>query len=112
MEKHLQRKENKDLQKKPSAKILLMQPFSPFWPFVSFRYSSWTIYYDGEKTHIKTREKKFENGHFDSEEFEATIDKNVYEGMVEDMQRAFFKQMELFFTPFSLFLSGPDNKRD
>lgn len=112
MEKHLQTKENKDVQQKPPNTLDLMRPISPFWPFISFRYSSRTLYCDGEKTHIKAREETLRNGRFTSEEFEGTTDKGVYEEMIQEMQRAFFKQMELFFKPFSIFLSGPENRKE
>jgi hypothetical protein len=106
MEKNLKKKENSDLIKQNQKTKDLIDPMSLFYnPFISFRYSYRSISSDGEKTHIQAKENRFENGKFESEEFEGTMDKNVYDQMVGEMNRYFTKQMELFFKPFTIFLS-------
>jgi hypothetical protein len=105
MEKNLKKRENIDLinsDKEPNDNT---NPMSLFYnPFISFRYSYKSISSDGERTHIQASENRFKNGKFESEEFEGTMDKNVYDQMVGEMNRYFEKQMELFFKPFTMFL--------
>ena len=73
-------------------------------PFISFRYSCREVSSSGGRTHIRSKDKSFENGKFKSEEFEGTLDGNVYSDLVDAMQKHFLNQMALFMKPFSMFL--------
>ena len=70
--------------------------------FISFRYSYKSISSSGGKTHIKSKEKSFENGKFQSEEFEGTLPGNVFTNMAGEMQKRLWNQMTAFLKPFGL----------
>ena len=81
---------------------------NPF-PFVSFRYSYKEISSDGVNTRVRTKKKSFENGKFQSEEFEGTLPGGVYGNMVGEMQNLFADRLKALLKPFSMFLP-PDSK--
>lgn len=90
-------------------------------PFYSFRFSSKSMTFDGSKTYIQSKEARFENGKFDSQEFEGVMDGNVYMKAVADMQNlmiqhmnSFVKQVSSFFNIRSFFpmLSSRDYEKD
>lgn len=110
METHLEKKEKTDLKKQDRKEIDIINPMSFFSPFLSFKYSYRSIYSDGEKTHIKAKENRFENGHFESAEFEGTMDQSVNNQMVKEMHSYFKKQLDFFIRPFSFF--QPRLKKD
>jgi hypothetical protein len=112
MEKYPAKTEKKDVLKENGKGIDLMNSVPFFSPFLSFRYSSKSIFSDGEKTHIKATENRFENGRFESEEFEATMPQSVYGQMIQHMQHCFSAQMDFFLKQFSFFLPGPIKDRD
>ena len=87
----------------------LSDPLSFFSPFLSFRYTSRTIFSDEQKTHVRAAEHRFENGRFESKTFEGTLAPGVYDDMVRQMHRWFSAQMVLFLAPFSFLL--PDTTR-
>jgi hypothetical protein len=104
METNLKKMEKTDLKKQDRKKRDLTSPMSLcFNPFLSYKYSYKSISSDGEKTHIKARENRFEDGKFESEEFQGTMDNNMYNQLVKEMNSYFSKQMELFFKPFFIF---------
>jgi hypothetical protein len=89
---------------KYSAKndIEILDPVKKAHPFISFRYSYKSVSSMGGKTHIKSKEKSFENGTFQSEEFEGTVDGNVYSNMVGEMQKRIWSQVAAFLKPLGL----------
>ena len=75
--------------------------------FFSFRYSFKEVSLSGDKTHIRAKEHRFEDGKFQSEEFEGTMDASVYQdalrqtqGQVAGQVRAVMNLLSSFF-PFS-----------
>lgn len=107
MKNYPEKRKSNQLQQGENRALTDNQPSSPFGSFVSFKYSSKTVYSDGRQTHIKAKENRFENGRFESEEFEGTLDNSVHEKMTDEIQQRFAKQMDFFFKPFSMFLPGP-----
>jgi hypothetical protein len=93
---------------KPSAgkDIEILEPVKKSHPFISFRYSYKSVSSVGGKTHIKSKEKSFENGKFQSEEFEGTMDGNVYSNMVGEMQKRIWSQIAAFLKPLGLIGKG------
>jgi len=84
---------------------------NPF-PFVSFRYSYKEISSDGVNTRVRAKKKSFENGKFQSEEFEGTLPGSVHADMMGGMQNLFANQLKALLKPFSMFLpSGPKTKK-
>ncbi|QTA91934.1 hypothetical protein [Desulfonema magnum] len=81
--------------------------------FVSFRYSYKSVSSSGGKTHIKARQERFENGRFESEEFEGTTDGDMCNNAVNDIQNRIFNQISNFFKPMSFFLpfAGTEDKK-
>ena len=85
----------RDIEKTPteiakySAKndIEILEPVKKAHPFISFHYSYKSVSSMGGKIHIKSKEKSYENGKFQSEEFEGTVDGHVYSNMVGEMQK-------------------------
>lgn len=106
MEKHPAKKEKTALEKPILKESNVINPMAYFNPFISFRYSYKSIYSDGEKTHIKAKENKFENGKFETQEFEGTMEQKIYDQMVMQMNDYFIKQIEFFLRPFSYFSTG------
>jgi hypothetical protein len=109
----------KEIQKKKSDKITsnradrdieILDPVQKASPFISFHYSYKEISSDGSQTHVRSKEKSFENGIFKSEEFEGTLPGNVYINMVGEMQKMFFNQLTALMKPFSMLL--PFGSRD
>jgi hypothetical protein len=81
-------------------------------PFISFRYSYRSMSCFNGKTHVKSKEKRFENGKFESEEFEGTLDGNVYNKNLQAMQKDFFQMVNAFMKPLSLFFPGFSKDKD
>jgi hypothetical protein len=105
MRKDIARKDTrKDLEKTNKVEVEVLEPVQKMSPFISFHYSYKEVSsFDGQ-TRIRSKEKRFANGKFESEEFEGTLGGHVYDRMVSDMQRHFFSQMDALLKPFSMFL--------
>jgi hypothetical protein len=93
--------------------IEVIEPSRNANQFFSFQYSYREITSVGGKTHIKSKDKKFADGKFTSEEFEGTTDQSIYNSLFDNMQRNFFGQMLSLLKPFSLLLplNADDKKR-
>jgi hypothetical protein len=70
----------------------------------SFRYSSIEISATGSTAHVKRREARFENGKLKSEQFEGTIDRNVYDSYVRDFHDRLLRQTSLLMKSMLWFL--------
>ena len=82
-------------------------------PFFSFKYSFKSISSSGGKSHIKIKEQRFENGKFETEEFEGTTDGNVYNNMIREMQNYYLNQISKLLKPWSsLFLPFSSRIKD
>ena len=90
--------------------IEILDPVKKAHPFISFRYSYKSVSSMGGKTHIKSKEKSFENGKFQSEEFEGTVDGNVYSNMVGEMQKRIWNQIAAFLKPLGLIGKDKNSK--
>jgi hypothetical protein len=114
MNKILDKKDKGEIIRNPANHdIEILNPVQKASPFISFHYSYKEISSDGGKTHIRSKEKSFENGKFKSEEFEGTLPSNVYFNMVGEMQKIFINQISSLMKPFSMFLpSGLRNKEN
>ena len=72
--------------------------------FFSFRYSFKEVSLAGGKTHIRSKERRYEDGKLSSEEFEATMDGDVYEDAAKQAQDFVAGQIASVFGLFSAFL--------
>jgi hypothetical protein len=93
-------KEKTDLEKQDREESDIFNPMSFYSPFLSFRYSYRSIYSDGVNTHVKSKERRFENGKIESEDFEGTMEQSVYNQMAKEMRRYLAMQMDFFLRPF------------
>lgn len=111
MSKELKKKDRHEIFRNSATHdVEILDPVEKASPFLSFRYSYKEISSGGGKTHIRSKEKSFENGKFKSEEFEGTLPGNVYVNMVGEMQKLFFNQISALMKPFSRLL--PFGSRD
>jgi hypothetical protein len=69
-------------------------------PYIRFRYSYQSMSVADGKTHIQAKKARFENGKYETEEFEGTTDGEHYTRAFSEMQQVFTRQMENFFKPF------------
>ncbi len=69
---YLKEKGKIDLEKQDREENKITNPISFYSPFLSFKYSYRSIYSDGVNTHVKAKERRFENGKIESEDFEGT----------------------------------------
>jgi hypothetical protein len=105
MRKAVTRKDaSKDIEKSHRGEIEVLESVQKMSPFISFHYSYKEISSVNGQTQIRSKEKRFVNGKFESEEFEGTLGGHVYERIASDMQKYFFNQMDAFLKPFSMFL--------
>ena len=65
-------------------------------PFVSFKYSYMEISAAGGKAHVKSKKACYEDGKLTTENFEGELDRSTYEQTVNQAQRYFLGQTELF----------------
>jgi hypothetical protein len=109
----------RDIEKKDQNEIIrhtakndveILEPEKKAHPFISFRYSYKSISSKDGKTHIKSKEKSFENGKFQSEEFEGTLPGNVFINMAGDMQKHIWSKMTAFMKPFGLMGKDKNSK--
>jgi hypothetical protein len=100
MSNDLKEKGKTDLGKQDRDESDIINPMSFYSPFLSFRYSYRSIYSDGVNTHVKAKERRFENGKIESEDFEGTMEQSVYNQVVKEMHRYLAMQMNFFLRPF------------
>jgi hypothetical protein len=115
MRKDIARKgTSKDIETSSKGEIEVLEPVNNASPFISFHYSYKEISSVNGQTHIRSKQKRFANGKFESEEFVGTLGGHVYDRMVSDMQRHFFSQMNALLKPFSMVLpfGSGDNKKN
>ncbi len=72
--------------------------------FFSFRYSYKEVSLAGGKTHIRSKEHRFEDGKLSSEEFEGTMDGDVYEDAAKQTRNFVAGQIGSVLGLFSAFL--------
>lgn len=111
MSKNLTKKKHQKIQETEPDEIQL-KPVSRKNSFINFSYSYKSMTSFGGKTHIKSKEKRFADGKFESEEFEGTMDGSVYDTAVQEMQKKLFQQITSFFNPFSYFLPFGSKKEE
>ena len=97
-----------DLGKQGREESDIFNPMSFYSPFLSFRYSYRSIYSDGVNTHVKAKERRFENGKIESEDFEGTMEQSIYHQAAREMRRYLAMQVDFFLGPFSFLLRGPE----
>jgi hypothetical protein len=97
-----------DLEKQDREERDIINPMSFYSPFLSFRYSYRSMYSDGVNTHVKAKERRFENGKIESEDFEGTMEQSVYNQVAKEMHRYLAMQMDFFLRPFSFLLRKPE----
>jgi len=103
-------KKETDISKKQNTEVAETSPYSAT-SFISYRYSYKSVSSFNGKTHIKAKQERFENGKFETEEFEGTADGNLYDNAVEDLQRSLIQNFSSLFNPFS-FLPSFSQKDD
>lgn len=101
MNKYLVKKVKTDVKEADQGDI---EPSAYKSPFISFRYSYTSISSSGGKTHIKAKERRFENGKFESEEFEGTTDGSMYNNAAKELQDNFLNQVSGFYKNLLSFL--------
>lgn len=108
MANYLEEKGKTELEKQDREENDVINPMSFFSPFLSFRYSYRSMYSDGVNTYVKAKERRFENGKIESEDYEGTMDQNVYNQVAKEMYRYLAMQMEFILRPFSLLWRRPE----
>jgi primase-polymerase (primpol)-like protein len=101
MNKYLVKKAKTEVEEADEGDI---EPSAYKSPFISFRYSYTSISSSGGKTHIKAKGRRFENGKFDSEEFEGTMNGSMYNNAVKELQDNFLNQVSGFYKNLLSFL--------
>jgi hypothetical protein len=105
MKRDLVRKQRGDV--KPVEKLPPIEPraarsFGGGW--ISFTYSQREISSVGGKTHVRSREYRFENGKLEAETFEGTLGGAAYGQAIEQAQKLVAAQTNAFLSFFSAFL--------
>lgn len=109
----------KDIEKKDQNEIIrhsvpddveILDPPKKAHTFISFRYSYKSVSSAGGNTHIKSKKKSFENGKFQSEEFEGTLPGSVFTNMAGEMQKRILNQITAFLKPFRLMGKDKNSK--
>ena len=108
MSNYLKEKGKIDIEKQGREESDIINPMSFYSPFLSFRYSYRSIYSDGVNTHVKAKERRFENGKIESEDFEGTMEQSIYHQAAREMRRYLAMQVDFFLRPFSFLLRGPE----
>jgi hypothetical protein len=108
MTKYLEEKGKTDLEKQDREENEVVNPMSFCSPFLSFRYSYRSMYSDGVNTHVEAKERRFENGKIESEDFEGSMDQSVYNQVAKEMYRYLAMQMDFFLRPLSFLLRRPE----
>jgi hypothetical protein len=111
MSKDIVKREKREISGKTGGDIEVLDHTPNPFPFISFRYSYKEISSDGVNTTVKAKKKSFENGRFQSEEFEGTLPGSAYVNMAGEMQKLFANQMKALMKTFAMFLpSGSKTK--
>lgn len=100
----LQQHKNEIIRRTGKKELEVLEPLRKPTSLLNFRYSYKEVSSYNGKTHIKSKEKRFENGKLESEEFEGTLDHDVYFNMVGGMQKHFLNQMMALMKNFSMLL--------
>jgi len=108
MSNYLKEKGKIDIEKQGREESDIINPMSFYSPFLSFRYSYRSIYSDGVNTHVKSKERRFENGKIESEDFEGTMEQSIYHQAAREMRRYLAMQVDFFLRPFSFLLRRPE----
>lgn len=99
-----------------TAPTSITNPFlqNPFLKgsFIRFNYSYREISSSAGKTHIHHREHRFEDGKLSSEEFEGTLDGQVYEEAVRNAQNRVMDSVKANLKLFTSMLSPLSSKKD
>ena len=82
------------LQKPRRDEVVDVEP--PATSFFNFRYSSTEVSVVDGRTHIKSRQARFQDGKLTSEAFEGELDRSAYDRMVSQAQRSFLRALTLF----------------
>jgi hypothetical protein len=77
---------------------------------ISFRYAYKEVSLAGGTTRIRSREHRFMDGKFESEEFDGTLDGAVYHDAVKVTQDVLKSQVNSFIKLFSVFLPFSGSK--
>jgi hypothetical protein len=101
-------KRKTDLEKQDREDSDIINPMSLCSPFLSFRYSYRSMCSDGVNTHVKAKERRFENGRIESEDFEGKMEQSVYNQVAAEMLRYLTMQVDFFLRPFSFLLRRPE----
>lgn len=102
MAKDIERRNAEIVKYSGKNEVEILEPEKKRGSFISFSYSYKSVSSIGGKTHVKSKEKRFVNGKFESEEFEGTMHGNVYANMAGEMQRRIMGQIASFLRPFGL----------
>jgi hypothetical protein len=81
-----------------------VRPVDPWSGFFNFSYSITEVSAQGGRTHVKSRQTRFEDGKLTSEAFEGELDHGVYEGMVQQAQQVVADQTTMLLKSLSWFL--------
>lgn len=73
------------------------------FPFFSFRYSYRSISAVGNRTRVVAKERRFEDGKLESEDFEGETERDVYQDALSQTMELFERQLSAFFGPFEHF---------
>jgi hypothetical protein len=68
---------------------------------VSFRYSYRSIETTGDRAHLKASERRFEDGRFEAEDFEGTLEGGAYVKAVQELQRRLVQGMTALLAPIA-----------
>ncbi|MGH8547749.1 MAG: hypothetical protein ACRERU_03950 [Methylococcales bacterium] len=90
---------------------LLFNPFQNIG-FFSFRYSYQEMSSSEGKTHVHSRQYRYENGKLSTEEFEGTADGIIYDQAVQNMRHLIADSMNFFFQPFASMIPSESGKKD
>jgi len=104
--------ERDDAEVTPARRQDLERTVSPFG-FFSFRYSYREISNRGGRIHLRSKERRYENGRLESEEFEGTMERgpSFYE-LHNEIQKRFLQQMNSLLKSLPFFAFSPWKDRD
>ncbi len=102
MNKHPVKLAKRALREVENDAVEVVEPASN--PFFSFRYSYTQMSVRSGRTHVLSKQARFEDGKLTSEALEGELDRNVNDRSVSDAQRYFAGQTALFLQSLSLFL--------
>ena len=94
MATHLAKPEKRAPQKPRKDEVVVVEHGRV--PFFSFRYSSTEVSMADDRTRVKSRQARFEDGKLTAETFEGELDRTAYDQMVTQAQRYFWKSLSQF----------------